>query len=348
MNEVLYEKALDQLKEILVGIQSDLEFERIQKGRDQVLERYGEIFALENLPQLSEQEFRSFLLYENNHHWDGIQRHGSRICQDMGNLRDALSKLLDNRKPIEERFNQALDQVSGMGKATATPILLVSYPDQYGVWNNISEEGLKRLEIWRDFDRGTSPGEKYARINQILNRLSADLEVDLWTLDTLWWGLDKEEDETDPEWVDYSVSEAQRFALERHLHDFLRDNWEKTPLGEEWELYQEPEDMDVGYEYPTGVGRIDLLAWHRGKSKWLVVELKRDQTSNSTVGQVLRYIGWVRRHLAEEDELVRGLIIARDPDEALLYALDAFPGQEVELQRYEVEFELFPGGLEMD
>ena len=28
-----------------------------------------------------------------------------------------------------------------------------------------------------------------------------------------------------------TTEDALKFGLERHLHDFLRDNWEKTELG---------------------------------------------------------------------------------------------------------------------
>ncbi len=95
------------------------------------------------------------------------------------------------------------------------------------------------------------------------------------------------------------------FSLERHLHEFLRDNWSHTSLGREWQLYdEEGKEAEAGYQYPCGVGYIDLLAEHKDKPEWLVVELKRGQTSDSTVGQVLRYMGWVETYLAEPGETV--------------------------------------------
>ncbi|MBW2103232.1 MAG: DUF1016 family protein [Deltaproteobacteria bacterium] len=70
----------------------------------------------------------------------------------------------------------------------------------------------------------------------------------------------------------------------------------------------------------------------------LVVELKRNQTSDQTVGQLLRYIGWVKQHLAEDGDEVHGLIICHEADNALHYALSTVP--DVELRLYEVEFHL--------
>ena len=30
---------------------------------------------------------------------------------------------------------------------------------------------------------------------------------------------------------------SPRFGLERHLQEFLRDNWDHTELGSDWKLY---------------------------------------------------------------------------------------------------------------
>lgn len=46
-----------------------------------------------------------------------------------------------------------------------------------------------RLRRLPQFQRGTSFGEKYARINDVLGSLADELGIDLWTLDTLWWLL---------------------------------------------------------------------------------------------------------------------------------------------------------------
>ncbi len=87
------------------------------------------------------------------------------------------------------------------------------------------------------------------------------------------------------------------------------------------------------------MGRIDLLALSRRKgTRWLVVELKRDQTSGSTVGKVLRYMGWVKENLAQEGHMVEGLIIAHEADDKLHYVLKTVP--DVHLMLDDVEFHL--------
>jgi hypothetical protein len=251
-------------------------------------------------------------------------------------LREVLAHLLDESLPIEHRFDRAVRDIAGMGKAIVTGILQVAYPGTYGVWNNTSEGGMKELELWPEFERGSSMGERYVRVNSVLQRLSGDVGVDLWTLDALWWMTD--DVPPPPGNGDGEMETESSFGLERHLHDFLRDNWGATSLAAEWKLYSEPGDDEAGYEYPTGVGKIDLLARHVKDPVWLVIELKRGQTDDATVGQVLRYMGWVSKHVADPNEEVRGLIIARSADDKLRYALSCTP--DVELQTYQVEFHL--------
>jgi len=73
------------------------------------------------------------------------------------------------------------------------------------------------------------------------------------------------------------------------------------------------------------VGNIDLLAEHRKVPRWLVVELKRGQTNDDTMGQVLRYMGWVTKEPASPKESVEGLIVARSVDDKLRYAVSVVP-----------------------
>ena len=154
----------------------------IAPARDEVLARYGTIFSPSHVEAITEEEFQSFLQFKNNKHWTGLYRSQAKICADMDVLREGLRILLDEDLPIAHRYTRAVQMISGMGRGIATAILTVAYPGRYGVWNNTSEEGMRAVGAWPDFERGLSIGERYERINMILNELAADLEVDLWTL----------------------------------------------------------------------------------------------------------------------------------------------------------------------
>ena len=67
-------------------------------------------------------------------------------------------------------------------------------------------------------------------------------------------------------------------------------------------------------------GRIDILA-RDGQQGYVVVELKRDKASDSALGQILRYIGWVRLNLLSDDEIVRGYVVGDRFDDKITYAI---------------------------
>lgn len=327
----------------------------IFSSRDVVLARFQPIFALEHIPQLTTDEFLSFLIGKNNRHWSGLHRKGPQITTDMKLLRKALSILLDESQSLEKRLDtlrplKKPSMVRALGRAFITPILMVAYPDKYGVMNNPSTEGARLLNVLPKF-KGNDPfSQKYIEFNNMLLALAKELNIDLWTLDALWWGLIREKNRdtsslelltTDDNSLeeDTAISDGSgRFVLEKYLQEFMRDNWDSIPELKNWKLYEEDDEI-VGFEYNTNsIGRIDLLAHHITENKWLVIELKRNQSSDDTVGQVQRYMGWVFENLAKKGDAVRGLIVSREKDDKLKYAL--MYANNVEVMLYEVNFKL--------
>jgi restriction system protein len=134
-----------------------------------------------------------------------------------------------------------------------------------------------------------------------------------------------------------AVEEARTFAMEKHLEEFLVHNWKQTELGDEYDIYAD-EDGIQGQQFPTDTGFIDILALSKDRKRLLVVELKRGRASDAVVGQIARYMGYVREELAEEGQQVEGLIIALDDDLRVKRALSSIPG--VNFWRYQVNFKL--------
>ena len=77
-----------------------------------------------------------------------------------------------------------------------------------------------------------------------------------------------------------------------------------------------------GRQYPTTVGPIDLLGRDRKTGQYVVVELKRGRSADKVFGQLSRYMGWVRKNLAEGEDVV-GVIVASKIDDKLRAARDA-------------------------
>ena len=311
-----------------------------------MLKRYQPLFARSAIDGLTADAFKEFLLFKNNHHWSGLHRMGTTITADMDAFRAALRELLDDdddQVPIADRLNRLFPggtpHVKGFGKAVVTAILLVAHPKRYGVWNGTSEGAMRTLQLWPAFERATPLGTRYHKVNERLKQIAQDLHTDLWTLDVLWWRITKPDESAaiDGE----QEAEEIAFGLERHLHDFLADNWENTELGKEWDLDQDGGDIKgYGYERSTPIGRIDLLARHKQEARWLVIELKRGRTSDKALGQVQRYMGWVKEELAAPGDQIDGLIIGHEDDTQLRYALKV--ATNVAFRQYKVDFQLLP------
>jgi restriction system protein len=140
--------------------------------------------------------------------------------------------------------------------------------------------------------------------------------------------------------TDQNVEDASAFAMEKHLEDFLVQNWAQTELGQQYDIYQEEGEM-VGQQYLTDTGPMDILAIKKDKSELLVVELKKGRASDAVVGQILRYMGYAAQELAEPNQKVRGAIIALDDDKRIRRALAVTPS--IDFFRYQVSFKLTRG-----
>jgi hypothetical protein len=125
------------------------------------------------------------------------------------------------------------------------------------------------------------------------------------------------------------------FYMEKQLEDFIIANWDKTQLGSKYDLIYEDGEL-LSQQFRTDIGPIDILARDKKSKNYVVIELKRNQTSDDTVGQLARYMGWIKKHKNDQD--VRGIIVAGQFDKKLSYATTMVPNIEVFL--YEVSFSL--------
>ena len=137
--------------------------------------------------------------------------------------------------------------------------------------------------------------------------------------------------------TDETIESPSQFALEEHLEDFLVENWESTDLGKRYDIYEEDGEI-VGQQYPSDTGPIDILAISKDKKELLVVELKKGRVSDIVVGQIQRYMGYVKEELAEEGQAVRGAIIAFEDDKKIKRALSVAPN--IDFYTYKIQFKL--------
>ena len=131
--------------------------------------------------------------------------------------------------------------------------------------------------------------------------------------------------------------ETATFALEKHLEEFIIENWSNTHIGQEYDILREGDDL-IGQQYQTDTGPIDILAIKKDSSEYLVIELKKGRPSDSVVGQIQRYMGYIKEEVANVNQNVNGVIIALNDDLKIKRALQIVPS--IQFYRYEIKFEL--------
>jgi hypothetical protein len=109
--------------------------------------------------------------------------------------------------------------------------------------------------------------------------------------------------------VEESEAPGTSFALEYQLRDFMAQNLDAITIeGKRLQLYVDPTGRD-GIEFPSAVGPIDILAVD-DSGAFVVFELKRSRSPDQAIGQLARYMGWVRQTIGRGRE-VHGVIVAK-------------------------------------
>ena len=114
------------------------------------------------------------------------------------------------------------------------------------------------------------------------------------------------------------------FGLERDLQEALRDNIEQLEPG--------LKIIDGGTERTVAAGRIDITAEDK-EGNLVVIELKAGTAPPDSLTQLLAYMGALRQ---EEPKPIRGMLVARDFHQRVVWAAQAVPG--VQLKEYSFRF----------
>lgn len=263
----------------------------------------------------------------------------------LDNMNIGLRTLLFGEEPLPTRL-AVLKTIAGLGHQGATQLLTLKDPvsnpvataPAFKVLHLTREQRALALQEACDH-HGLTPGgggfPKLLRKILIMRKVREALNLkDYLDVNMVLWfasqtekmediGEDPEGEAADEDVLITSV------GLEKDLQAYVAANPHALEPG--LTLF----DEDHPTEYPTEVGRIDILLKDKAGTP-VVVETKRRMGSDRVIGQTMRYMGWLRK---EGHKQVRGVIVLHDEDERLTTAMLAAP-PSISLKYYAVRFDM--------
>lgn len=268
-------------------------------------------------------------------------------CED-----ESIINLVDELYKINERQKNSL---TGKSANAINAMLFAFNPDKYIAVVSLNDR--KKIIDYFNFDGGPnfdndSPGKKIVLSNRAIIDGFKNLgvyaspraiSVFLYNRSLKLYWKPKEDDESadfetesSPLEAKQEISDKSVFTKEDELENFLIKNWEKTELGKDYELIEEDGEM-VSQQYRTSIGQVDILVRDKKTKQYVVIELKKGQSSDNAIGQLARYMGWIDLN-KPSDKPVKGIIIASSYDENVFYALKKI--KDAIAYCYEINFEL--------
>lgn len=274
-----------------------------------------------------------------------------RIVRDIPKFRNMLGYLLDESIPAEERFSNVVNSsgnkhIDGVGKALASAFLMDFDLQKYCIWNNKTEMGFSVLGWDLPYQSSDSNGVKYVKVLEQLRKLRDDigskLSFDFDEIDNFlhWIAAEEEGKSAVKNMIGEGALTAAGVVLEapeeKFVQQLLNRNFDNVFAPLNLKLYDGDPDQ-TGAQFNTPAGKIDFLAVDKNTEDFVVIELKVGKVHDSTVGQILRYMGYVKENLAG-DKNVRGIILAENIDDKAKYALSLVPA--IEFKAYKLNIQL--------
>lgn len=109
-----------------------------------------------------------------------------------------------------------------------------------------------------------------------------------------------------------TCSPALHIDYEKRLQEKVIEHWKEYDLLKDWDFcaqYYKLDEKNI----------LDIFARHKFEDKWIVIELKRNKSSDHVIGQILRYMGMLKEQ--KKCQNVLGAVISHDPDDDIYYAV---------------------------
>lgn len=305
-------------KEAIESIHAILKQARFEEGNDLTSDELDSIFH--QMRELINNRSLARNLYEDN----GIANFNSR-----------LRRLFFSSEPLADRVNQFL-KLKRVGILTVSHFLCAFSATKYPEigWQTLDVLELDSTQLDMGYRQAlrehniSSPQDyrddtiEYLSDIIIFREIKNLLNIEYYNhINNMLWLV----------WLARSEAEGgvkppiTSVSLERDLRDFLAGNPHLIEKG----LSVVGKEHDI-----SGAGRADLVCKDK-RGTYVVIETKKGRESDQVVGQILRYIGGLRK----EGKKARGIIIVNEPDEKLDFAIEAVK-DFITLKYYKVGFDL--------
>jgi hypothetical protein len=350
-----------EAKEILLSKRDlfkidEKEIEEIEKIRKDFIEK----FSKDNIKKLPLEKFlpghgikEGNFCYELE--WKTIRlgsiRGGSKYKfgydKDYEKIKKLILQILDAKDEIKQFYNndgtlskfskeiiRESTNLKGIGRAFIGKILAVYFPEIF-IQTYIDQDNFLRL-ILEDYQIKSSGVRLFLENNYSLLNIKNEIASEFNNyqfckfLYYCFPKLEKIEEELEPDEEKISALETE------HYQSLVHRNFNKL-FGELKYADPETQNEKKGHFDTQEVGIMDFLAIDKNDN-FIVIELKRSST-DQTMGQILRYMGWVKKNLCKDKQKVTGIILAEDKDVRLDYALELIPYVKFKKMKLEVKIE---------
>jgi len=275
------------------------------------------------------------------------------------------------QKTINELYQKIYSsKQTRMSNAPASPkmplnvialLLACVFPNQYYFYKARAYiTASEMLEI--SFEKISDPGLTYLNAIEFADTVKKNLQAtcgEINNIDTQAFiyviaGIGSEEDLTgrnvtiidSPSGMAKAVSiedgeSEDDFPSESDLEFYIAKHWFEIDALKNYKIV--PGRAPYGGQYATDRGTIDLLSYNSDTNEWLVIELKHgdSRTGDDAIGQVLRYMGYVKEKLAKPEDKVSGLLITGSFDPKIKSAISVSPNVSWLIYSVKVEYKDF-------
>ncbi|MBU2576217.1 MAG: DUF91 domain-containing protein [Nanoarchaeota archaeon] len=245
--------------------------------------------------------------------------------------------------------NENKNRLTGRSANTINTLLFAFNPKYY--ISAISLNDREKIINYFNFDgpnlERDSPGTKVVKSNECIIEGFRSLEITsdprtisdfLYSIKELWKGTLNEileERAYEQDLPEEKIEEDIKVLEEEIYQKLIHRNFGRLFPGLE---YSDPDHQNKHNGHLTTYGRdeADFVAKDE-KGDFVVIELKVS-TSDKALGQIQRYMGWVKRHLCKNGEEVKGIIVGENDDPRLEYAL--LVAKDIEFKKIKLDIHI--------